>query len=48
MSEETEHLNQPVASVARKDAATLRHDFTVQQALDAIRQRGVGEKIVYF
>ena len=35
-------------AVARKDVAKLREDFTVQQALDAIRQRGVGEKIVYF
>jgi magnesium transporter len=26
----------------------LRLDFTIQQALDAIRQSGVGEKIVYF
>ena len=48
MTREAEHLNQPVATVARKDVATLRHDLTVQQALDAIRQRGVGEKIVYF
>src|SRR5258705_9704911 len=48
MIPETEHLNQPVASVARKDVATLRDDFTVQEALDSIRQRGVGEKIVYF
>jgi len=35
-------------AVARKDAAILREDVTVQQALDAIRQRGLGEKIVYF
>lgn len=35
-------------TVARKDAAVLREDFTVQQALDAIRQQGIGEKIVYF
>jgi magnesium transporter len=48
MSPEPEHLQQPVLAVARKDAATLREDLTVQQALDAIRQRGVGEKIVYF
>ena len=34
--------------MARKDVATLRNNFTVQQALDAIRQHGVGEKIVYF
>ncbi len=48
MTHETDHLHQPVSAVARKDVATLRQDFTVQQALDAIRQRGVGEKIVYF
>ena len=35
-------------AVARKDVATLHQDFNVQQALDAIRRRGVGEKIVYF
>jgi magnesium transporter len=35
-------------AVARKDAAILHEDVTVQQALDAIRQRGLGEKIVYF
>jgi magnesium transporter len=43
-----DHLNQPVMTVVRKDAAVLREDFTVQQALDAIRERGVGGKIVYF
>lgn len=48
MTHEPEHLQQPVSTVARKDVATLRDNFTVQQALDAIRQRGVGEKIVYF
>jgi magnesium transporter len=42
------HLNQSVMTVARKDAAVLREAFTVQQALDAIRQQGIGEKIVYF
>lgn len=48
MPSRQDHLNQPVLSVARKDVAILRENFTVQQALDAIRQRGVGEKIVYF
>ena len=42
------HLSQPVTDVARKDFTTLRHELTVQQALDAIRHLGVGEKIVYF
>src|ERR1035437_4007853 len=48
MTPEPSHLQQSVLAVARKDVATLRQDFTVQQALEAIRQRGVGEKIVYF
>ena len=48
MTHEPEHLQQPVTTVARKDVATLREDISVQQALDAIRQRGIGEKIVYF
>jgi magnesium transporter len=48
MTHETDHLQQPVSAVARKDVATLRQNLTVQQAFDAIRQRGVGEKIVYF
>jgi len=33
---------------ARKDFATLNQKLTVEQALASIRQRGVGEKIVYF
>jgi magnesium transporter len=48
MAGEPEHLQQPVSSVARRDMATLRHDLTLEQALAAIRQRGLGEKIVYF
>lgn len=43
-----EHLNEPVSRFARKDFATLNQKFTVEQALASIRQRGVGEKIVYF
>src|SRR6516162_2696472 len=48
MPQEIEHLNQPVLPYARKDFPELRQEFTVQQALDAIRQQGVGEKVVYF
>ena len=33
---------------ARKDFTTLNQKLTVEQALASIRQRGVGEKIVYF
>jgi hypothetical protein len=46
MIPEPNHLQQPVLAVARKDVATLRQELTLQQALEAIRQRGVGEKIV--
>ena len=48
MTHDPDHLSQSVMSVARRDVATLRQELTVQQALDAIRERGVGEKIVYF
>lgn len=48
MPQELEHLDQPVLPYARKDFAELRHDFTIEQALAAIRQHGVGEKVVYF
>jgi magnesium transporter len=44
----TEHLDQPVITLARKDVVTLPENYTVQQSLDAIRQSGIGEKIVYF
>jgi magnesium transporter len=43
-----EHLDQPVINLARTDVTTLRETSTVQEALDEIRLRGVGERIVYF
>lgn len=43
-----EHLDQPVMNFARTDMTTLRETITVQEALDEIRLRGVGERIVYF
>ena len=48
MAQNSEHLHEPVLAHARKDFAALREDLTVQQAFEAIRQRGIGEKIVYF
>jgi len=48
MDPEQEHWNQPVTALARKDFAALKQDLTVQQALDVVRQKGIGEKIVYF
>jgi magnesium transporter len=43
-----EHLNEPVVRFARKDFTTLNQKLTIERALASIRQRGVGEKIVYF
>ena len=43
-----EHLNSPVLSFAGRDTTTLAKDLTVDQALAAIRSRGVGEKVIYF
>jgi magnesium transporter len=48
MIQDPEHLQQPVLSVARRDAATLRQDLSVREALEAIRGRELGEKVVYF
>lgn len=48
MTSDTDHLNLPVMTVARKDFTKLRQDLTVQEALDSIRRQGLGEKIVYF
>lgn len=45
---DAEHLQQPVSTVARLDVTTLRQDLTIQEALEAIRRQGLGEKIVYF
>ncbi|MDE3067600.1 MAG: magnesium transporter [Verrucomicrobiota bacterium] len=44
----SEHLNDPVLTFARGDVTTLPQTLTVAQALEAIRNRGVGEKVVYF
>ena len=44
----SEHLNEPVLPFARQDFATLSKDLTVEQALAAIRSRGVGEEVIYF
>lgn len=48
MTEVDEHLQEPVMAHARKDFITLRNRLTVQEALDTVRRRGAGEKIVYF
>ena len=35
------HLHDPVSAHTRKDFSSLRQDMTVQEALAAIRQRGI-------
>ncbi|ARS47969.1 magnesium transporter [Ectopseudomonas hydrolytica] len=42
------HLSLPVLHVARHDYAALNHQFSVREALDNIRQQGLGERIIYF
>lgn len=41
-------MNEPVLPFARQDFTTLAQSLTVEQALTAIRSKGVGEKVVYF
>jgi magnesium transporter len=48
MNQNPDHLQQPVMTVARRDVATLRQDLSVREALEAIRGRVLGEKVVYF
>ena len=42
------HSDRSVTTVARKDFIVLRQNLTVQEALDTIRRRQLGERIVYF
>ena len=48
MSKSAPYMNKPVIDIVRKDFAKLPNNITVQQALDVIREKGLGEKIVYF
>jgi magnesium transporter len=48
MNQSLAHSDRPVRTVARTDFIVLRQDLPVHQALDAIRQRDLGERIVYF
>ena len=43
-----EHLNELVLPFARQDFTVLPQDFTIEQTLAAIRERGIGEKVIYF
>ena len=40
--------HQPVISLARKDFTVLNKNLTVDEALNKIRNEGLGERIVYF
>jgi magnesium transporter len=42
------HFHEPVLAHARKEFALLQAAMTVDEALTAIRQHGIGERIVYF
>ena len=42
------HLHEPISAHIRHDYSSLRQEMTVDEALAAIRQHGVGERIVYF
>jgi magnesium transporter len=48
MNASPQHLDQPVSGFIRKDFAQLQESMTAREALDAIREQGIGEKIVYF
>ena len=41
-------FNDPIARHCRIDQPLLKADMTVEQALGAIRQQGLGERIIYF
>ena len=41
-------LNDPVSLHMRKDFTAFDESMSVGEALDAIRQKGVGEKVIYF
>ncbi len=48
MNASPQHLDQPVSQFIRKDFAELLESMTAREALDAVREQGLGEKIVYF
>ncbi|MGB8340602.1 MAG: CBS domain-containing protein, partial [Chthoniobacterales bacterium] len=48
MNAAPQHLDQPVTDFTRQDFAQLRETMTAQEALEAVRREGIGEKIVYF
>jgi magnesium transporter len=43
-----QHLNEPVTKHARSDFAAFPQNLSVAEALEVIRQKGIGERIIYF
>ena len=48
MSDQAAHLAKPVLTYARTDFVVLRQEMTVDGALQVIREKGAGERIIYF
>lgn len=42
------HLRRPVMTVMRQDAQVLRHEQTVEEALESVRAHGLGDRPFYF
>jgi len=48
MAENTKHLNEPVLAFSSNDFTSLNKNMKVSEAFQYIREKGVGEKIIYF
>jgi magnesium transporter len=48
MAQPKDHLMEPVVAFARKDFTSLPADLTIDEALSLIRQKDIGETIIYF
>lgn len=48
MTKYASHMKNPVINIVRKDVAKLPNNINVQQALEFVRQKGLGERIIYF
>lgn len=45
---QTEHLHQPITALANTDFTALSADLSVGAALAQVRERGLGQQIIYF
>ncbi len=48
MTVNQKNITKKISDILRKDVAKLRDNISIQQALDIIRNEGIGEKIIYF